>query len=417
VRRVAAVAVVAAAGLALAGCDHRSGPPPAAAVVTPAQRTGGDRPPGNRTQLQALLDRRARALAAGDASAYAATAAGAQRGRDRRAARDAGRLTLRDVSLQLRDARVRGDRATLRAVLSWGIRGVGGTFVSEPRLEAVRHGGGWRISTVSDRRGRPPWELGGYREQRLAHFTLLAPGAAAGLPATLEAGYAAIRRALPAAPLKRRYLVVVAPSATAATALTTDIRGVAGLAAISDAAVHETGPEQRVSDVVSQRLVVIWPAFAGLGELERRRVIAHELTHAVLAGSTSGRTPSWLVEGVALFTSGDRRDDQVAAALSGRAGAEGQAASTAFSLRALSSPGAIARLDGARQAGAYAYASAAAYALAAAHGRRALLRLYDAFNDPGLRGRPGPALVDRALRRTVGETLAGFEARLRAGLS
>jgi hypothetical protein len=209
----------------------------------------------------------------------------------------------------------------------------------------------------------------------------------------------------------------VAPTAAGARQLTEDINGVETLSAVSDTAVQEAGPARRVTRVVSQRLLVVWPAFTQLGYDERQRVVAHELTHLVLAAATSGRTPSWLVEGIALYVSGDRRSDQVTAILRGLAGGEGAAARPALSLGRLSGPGAIARLSGARQAGAYAYASAAAFAIADRYGRRALLRLYDAFDDPRLRGRPGPALTSRALRRVIGEGLAAFERDLRAGLS
>ena len=411
-RRAAAVLLLLAA---LAGCGDKG------AAGTPAQRTGGDRPPSDQAQLQNLLDRRAAALRDGRPGAYAATAAGAQRARDRRDGRVAARLALRDVRLQIRSVAVDGGHATVRAAQSWGIRGVRGTFSAERRLRAERRPGGWRITGVRDSRGLPPWEVADYAQQEAGRFIVLAPAAigveAAGLPEALAAGYDAIHTALPKLALRRRYLVVVAPTARTARELTVDIRGVEGLAAISDTAVHETGPARRVQSVVSQRLLVLWPSFTRLTDEERRRVVAHELTHAVLAGVTSGRTPSWLVEGIALFVSGDRRDDQVAAALAGLAGEEGRDATQVFSLRLLSPPDAIARLTGARQAGAYAYASAATYALAAGFGDRAVLRLYDAFNQESLRGPPGPGLVDRALRRTIGEGLDAFEDRLLAGLS
>jgi hypothetical protein len=418
VTRVAAPALAVLLLVALGGCGDKGRRGPAG---SPAQRGGGDRPASDRDQLQALLDRRAQALVEGRPDAYAATAAGSQRHRDQHDGRVAARLDLRDVRMQIRSVSVQGGRATIRAGASWGIRGVRGTFVGERRLTASRRPGGWRITGVRDRRGLPPWEAADYAQRRIGHFVVIAPAAigvdAAGLPAALAAGYDAIHAALPKVPLKRRYLVVVAPTARVARALTLDIGGVEGLAAISDTAVHETGPAQRVQAVVSQRLLVVWPSFIGLTETERRRVVAHELTHAVLADTTSGRTPSWLVEGIALLVSGDRRDAQVAAALSGGAGEAGRVATQEFDLRALSAPDAIARLTGARQAGAYAYASAATFALAAAFGPHAVLRLYDAFNDESLRGRPGPALVDRALRRTIGEGLTAFEARVRAGVS
>ena len=66
----------------------------------------------------------------------------------------------------------------------------------------------------------------------------------------------AIHAALPKVPLKRRYLCrVVAPTARVARELTVDIRGVEGLAAISDTAVHESGPAQS-PPLVSQRLLL-----------------------------------------------------------------------------------------------------------------------------------------------------------------
>jgi hypothetical protein len=416
VRRAAAAGLLVAA--LLTGCGDNGG---SQRHGTPAQSTHGDRPPSDRDQLQALLNRRARALELGQAKAYAATSAGPQRAVDRRDGRVAARLALRDVRLQIRTSDMTGGRAALTVASAWGIRGVRGTFVVERRVTAARRPAGWRITGERDRRGVPPWEAGDYAQQRIGHFIVLAPRglgiASSALPSDLADGYRAIHVALPKLALKRRYLVVVAPTASAARRLTQDIRGVAGLAAISDTAVHETGPAEQVREVVSQRLLVVWPPFVSQSDEERRRVIAHELTHAVLAGSTSGRTPSWLVEGIAMLASGDRRDADVTTVLQGRAGAQGELARQEFSLRVLSAPNAIARLTGARQAGAYAYASAATYALANEFGDRAVLRLYDAFNDESLRGRPGPRLVDRALRRTVREGLGAFEARLRAGLS
>jgi hypothetical protein len=412
VKRARLAAAVAL--LVLAGCGAKPHP------GTPAQRQGGDRPPEPQQQIQSLLDRRAKALRAGDAAGYAATATGAQRSSDRRAARSAAGLPLRDVLMQVRQASIHGRRADVRFAASWGVTGVRGTFVAERRARLVRRDGGWRLAALRADRGAPPWEVAPYTARRLAHFTVLAPRGlpidALDLPAALEDGHRLLSGALPRATLRSRYLVVVAPTAGAARRMTVDIRGVGGLAAISDSAVHETGPARRVSEVTSERLLVVWPAFTALDGDARRRVVAHELTHAVLAGSTSGRTPSWLVEGIALYLSGDDRRDQVAGVLAGRAGQAGSEASTAFSLRGLSTPTAIARLAGARQAGAYAWASAAAFTLAERHGRKALLRLYDVFNEQSLKGPPGPGLVDRALRRVAGEGIAALEREIR-GLS
>ena len=210
--------------------------------------------------------------------------------------------------------------------------------------------------------------------------------------------------------LRRRYLVVVAGDAAQARQMTTGIRGVATLAAISDSAVREKGPADRVVQVASQRLVVVWPSFAPLDADGRRRVVAHELTHAALAGKTSGRTPGWLVEGIALYVSGDRRVGDAARYVAGDAGGVSRRALT---LTGLSSPGAIGRLDGEGQSAAYAYSSAAAFYIAERFGRKRYLRLYDAFNDPKLTEPEGAELTAAAVRKTLGISLLDLERDLR----
>ena len=91
--------------------------------------------------------------------------------------------------------------------------------------------------------------------------------------------------------------------------MTTGIRGVATLAAISDSAVREQGPADRVVQVASQRLLVVWPRVrAARRRRARARVVAHELTHAALAGPHVGaHARAGCVEGIALYVSGDRR--------------------------------------------------------------------------------------------------------------
>jgi hypothetical protein len=156
--------------------------------------------------------------------------------------------------------------------------------------------------------------------------------------------------------------------------------------------VLQAGPAQEPTRVVSLRLVVVWPPFSALDADGRHRVVTHELTHAALTGSTSGRTPAWLSEGVALYVSGDRR-----------------AAPPGADLAALSRPDSIARLTGDAQAVAYSVSSAAAFAIADRFGTDRLLDLYEAFNDPSLRGR---RLVDRAVRRELGISLSELESSL-----
>jgi hypothetical protein len=243
---------------------------------------------------------------------------------------------------------------------------------------------------------------------------VIAPGGieieAAGLLEAFEGGYARMREVVRRPRLRRRYLVVVADRASAARALTRRIRGVESLAAISDSEVRETGSAQRVTEVSSQRLLVVWPSFSTLDADGRARVVTHELTHAALAGVTSGRTPAWLLEGVALYVSEDRRAGEAAELV---VNATSAAQRRALTLAGLSRPDAIARLDGDAQAAAYAYASAAAFYIVGRFGRKRYLELYDAFNDEGLTGRTGTDVTSRAAERTLGRSLSRLDRDLR----
>jgi hypothetical protein len=267
---------------------------------------------------------------------------------------------------------------------------VRGTFEVERRVRARRTADGWRVIAAAGRRGLPPWEVDDFRDRRSEHFVVLAPPEipADELIVALEGGYETMSELLTRGRLRSRYLVVVAAGAEQARALTAEIRGVETLAALADASVIQTGAAARTDKVVSLRLVVVWGPFSTLDAEGRRRVVTHELTHAALTGATSGRIPAWLSEGVALYVSGDRRP-----------------APPGADLAALSQPDAIARLSGEQQANAYGASSAAAFAIADRFGTDKLLDLYEAFNDPRLRGRPGPRLVNRALKRELGITL------------
>ena len=382
-----ALAVVACALVAGCGGGDDPAPRPTETPGTPAERPE----PSQQEQVRTLLDDRAVALEDGDPRAYAATATGAQRRRDRADARRARRLRLRKVAMSADRVDVSGDRATVQVSATYAIAGVRGTFEIERRVRARRTAGGWRVIAAHGRRGLPPWEVDDFRERRTEHFVVLAPPEVAvdELVVALEDGYATMRDLLTRGRLRRRYLVVVAAGPEQARALTTEIRGVETLAALADATVVQDEPAARTEKVISLRLVVVWGPFSSLDAEGRRRVVTHELTHAALTGLTSGRMPAWLSEGVALYVSGDRRP-----------------APPGADLAALSEPGAIARLTGEAQATAYSASSAAAFAIADRFGTDKLLELYEAFNNPRLRGQPGPQLVNRALRRVLGITLA-----------
>jgi hypothetical protein len=384
VRVAAALAVL----VMLAGCaggGKRAAPSPAPG----AQGRATPRPPSDEQRIADVLRDRADALERGDRRAYLATSTGAMQRRDRRAIARAARLRLRQVDFDPGMVDVKGARATATVEQRYSFASVPGRFGNTRRVVLARRGGRWRVAGVRSKRGVPPWEVGDFRQHRTRHFVVLGPpGTRIGtLLTALERGYEAMRARL-AQRLRRRYLVVVAAGPKQARALTDTIRGLGTLAAISDATISERGPARAVGKVVSLRLLVVDSAFMGLDALGRRRTIAHELTHAALAGSTSGRTPAWLVEGVAMYVSGDRRP-----------------APANPDLAALSQPGAIARLSGSAQARAYAASSAAAFAIVDRWGRAKLMALYDSFNHASMPGRPGPRLVNRALSHELGISL------------
>jgi hypothetical protein len=411
-RRPLAAAALAAVAL-IAGCGGHARRHP---TPTPSPRASeqGARPPSPAGEVEALLARRARALQAGDAAALAATSVGRQRARDRRAARRAGALRLRDVNVTADPVAGRAGRLTEH--LTYGLAGAAGTFGATRDIRAVRTAAGWRIASERPQGGRDraPWDVTAFRRVRTRHFLLLVPPGvpAAGLAAALETGRRQVAAALPGVRVPDHLAVLVAASADQARALTRRIQGIESLAAVAEAIVRVRGPAERVSQVAGQRLIVIWPEFAAQGAVDRQRVVTHELTHAALAARTSGRTPSWLVEGVALFASDDRRAGETGRLLAGAqpAGGGREAALGASSLTALARPTAIGRLTGIAQAAAYGYASAAAFAIAQRFGREGLMRLYDAFNDPALRG---PHLQARAIRKALHEPEARLAAQIR----
>lgn len=416
------VAILLAAGAlsALApGCGDDEEP----AAGRTEERVPSDAPgpaPPERPAADALRDlvqRRLAALQAGEPDALAATSASTRRVRDARSARNARDLHLRRLRVESLRVQTRGRRATLRLAASYGVSGVRGRWRWFQRLEATRTRRGWRVASVRTRRPRPPWEIAAYRTVAAPHFRVLVPDGvdtnAIALDETLERSYSVMRDRLPGSRLDRRYLVLIAADGEAARELTPDLRGVDQLTAVTDLTVRTAGPAQRVTDVVSLRLLVPWAAFSTLAADSRERVITHELTHAALAPRTSGRTPAWLQEAVALYVSGDRRVARARAAIAPPGTAT---VGPALSLRALATPDAIGRLEANGLSDAYAYSSAAGFYIAERYGERRLLALLASFNSERLPGPPGRALTDAAVRRTLGITLRRLERDLREWL-
>jgi hypothetical protein len=401
------------AGLAVAGCGGGSGEPvtkprPTAAPAETSVSAGAEKPRDDAGEITALLRERARQLEFGEHGAFAMTSAGSQRGRDRRAARRAKALSLERIRLIADELQTSGDRASVSVTLSYRVRGMKRPFRTRRRVTARRTGDGWRITRDVPRQEPLPWEVAPFRAVRTRHVVLLAPRGmdVASLRSGLERAYREIRRDLPSRDLPPSVLVLAARDARQATRLTGRIAK--GIVAVANVSV-EWGPPPalEVERVLAQRLIVVVERWRTQPEVARQSTLAHEMTHTALDPDTSARTPPWLVEGVAMYVSNDDRSDEA------RARAAGLGPS--IKLRALCKPNSIFRLNGREQGAAYAAASAAAETIVARRGNKGLFKLYDAFNDSRIAGRPGAKTTDRVLRRTLGMSLAELEAAVAGG--
>lgn len=355
-RRAVALAAVAL----LAGCGGTARPEPrptAAATATPP------RPPSARELITQVLARRARHIGT----------------RQRR-------LGLVRPHYVTSSIRVHGRRARITTRLAYGVRGVRGDFGSQRTLIAVRRHRRWRVVRALGSRDADPWETGDYVRTSSAHFVVLTPRDVPAPTGALEGGYAQLEQALRHSRLRRRYLAVVARDGGTARRLTRVIEGVDNLTALTDT---QLAAGRRIA---SQRLIIVQNVFAAATPKDQQTVVTHELTHAALAGLATGRTPAWLIEGTALYVSGDDRRPEYASL------------PKVPTLAGLSVPEAIARLTGDTQRAAYATSSAAAFLLAERYGPNALLELYRAFARPGPR-RGSAAYDDRILRRVLRTSL------------
>jgi hypothetical protein len=398
---LAGAATVAAAGCG-GGGDQRAGTPTPTATPGAVQRAldvAAAGPPDvaadDESDVAKVIRARAELLARGKPGRLAATARGPQRARDRRAARRVRRIGLRGAAFKVEDTVATRRRATVKGRLSYRVRGLDRPFTTARRIEARKRDGRWLVVSDRPRRELLPWEVAAFRALRTRHVVLLAAeGIATGeLRSGLERAYRKIRRDLPRRELPRGVLVIATRDRAQAQRFVGRIStGVIALANVN--VVWGSAPALPVERVLSQRMIVIDETWRRLAPEQRQGTLVHEMTHTALQPETSARTPPWLIEGVAMYLEGDM----------------GPGPRTP--LRRISRPGSIYRLSGSAQGDAYAAAAAAAFAIADRHGSKGLFRLYEAFNDKRIPGRPGAKTTDRVLRRTLGMSLAELQAAI-----
>ena len=354
--------------------------------------------------IERLLADRAAAIEERDGKAIAATAAGAQRARDRRAAANLADLPLGDVRLTPEDVQISGRKATMGARMRYRVQGATREFETGRRIVARKSTAGWRVvrDTSPD---ALPWEVQRYAATQSRHIVLLTPpGVGAGeLVPGLERAYRRISRDLPARDLPDRVLVLAAADGDEVEAL-----GVKGLSsnvvAMADVRrLFRPGGALEVQRVLAQRMTLIMDRYETMPVAEREQTLAHEMVHTALGPDTSGRVPQWLIEGMALYVS---RED-----LSAYTGAV-EAAGVRPSLRELSRENAIGKLGADGKSAAYVIASAAASEIAARKGNEGLFRFFEAFNDSTITGPPGARTTDKVMRKSIGMTLRELDAAI-----
>jgi hypothetical protein len=182
------------------------------------------------------------------------------------------------------------------------------------------------------------------------------------------------------------------------------------LSQIAAVATAELGGGSGEFDPSGDRILVNPDTFGRLGQLGRRVVLTHELTHVATRRATGPAVPAWLAEGLADYVA--YRDIDLPLALSAR--------ELRADVRAGRLPAALPAdgdFDGGNDALAQAYEQAwlAVRLLADVHGQDALLRFYRVV---GARrgGAPPATAVEEALQAELGTTTAQLVEDWRASL-
>ncbi|MFE2459079.1 hypothetical protein [Streptomyces sp. NPDC059402] len=249
----------------------------------------------DRADVQRVLDRRAAAVLAHDATAYARTGTGSGFG-------NLSAIPLAAWSYRVRDVDRTGDRATADVELRYRVEGYDRGAVATGRtVRLSRDGGGGRWSVDSDRpakkSGQQPWDQGEVRVVRGTHSLVLGVGQPAD---TLRRFAGLADRAVPAVSdawdgdWARRVVVVVPRSLEGmAGLLGSPASSYRGIAAVTTG---ETGGRERAP---ADRIIVNPDAYGLLGDLGKQVVLTHETTHVATRADTTSATPLWLSEGYA----------------------------------------------------------------------------------------------------------------------
>ncbi|WP_167469515.1 hypothetical protein [Streptomyces rubrogriseus] len=278
-RRVSGFSVVALCLLlvALVGCGGRTATDPSPADV------------------QRVLDRRAAAVLAHDAAAYARTGTGTGFG-------NLSAIPLAAWSYRVRGVERSGDTATADVELRYRVQGYDRGPVSAGRTVRLSRDGTAGTWTVDSDRpakesGQQPWDQGAVEVVRGTHSLVLGVGQST---TTLRRFADLADRAVPAVSdawdgdWSRRVVVVVPRSLEGmAGLLGSPASSYRGIAAVTTG---ETGGREHAP---ADRIIVNPDAYGLLGSLGKQVVLTHETTHVATRADTTSATPLWLSEGYA----------------------------------------------------------------------------------------------------------------------
>ncbi|MGI5168651.1 hypothetical protein ACQEU3_30320 [Spirillospora sp. CA-253888] len=386
----AGAAACLAAGLGLAAASPDSSPPPTAGAPAPAPASALDR-----RAAETVLANRARAVRDRDRTAFLATVATAPAAFQQE---QAGLFdNLRKLPLDGWRERVAGvengdtpGAVTVRVALSYRLTGYDRAPVTRTRyLAFAPRAGTWVISGTPARGpgDTEMWDGGPVTVVRGRSSLVIgdAPG-----PAEIARR---VDRAVPAVSAvtgtgwARRAVVLAPADAARAAALAGPGRDLTDIAALAVAAGDAPAGG-------GDRIIVSPGTFARLNALGREVVLTHELTHVATGGARDGRTPVWLIEGLADYV-GYRGTEVGVRAAAGELAREVAGGRTPAAL-----PGPEAFEGGSgRLAQSYQESWLACRLIAERYGEATLLRLYRAA---------GRMSEDAALRSVLGVDRARF---------
>jgi hypothetical protein len=381
--------------------------------------------------VAAILERRSRAVLTHDRTAFLATvdpAAEAFRTRQATLFDNLAKVPLEGWRESLADTRAAAtadDGWTARLTLTYRLRGFDADDLAFTEYLTFERRGdtGWVVAGDGSTRGLRDdpqiWDGGDLTVIRGRHSLVLGEGSAGGGDAAgmtaetrtaelrdiahrLDTGVGSVSRVI-GDRWPRRVVALAPATEQEAEELAGDVRNLGDIAALATVS-GGAGEAARGAD----RVVISPTAFGRLNGLGRRVVLTHELVHVAMGGARDGRTPMWLIEGLADYVGYKKTG------VSTRAAGRELAALLASGYAPASPPDRSAFSgSGERLSAAYEEAWLACRMIAERYGEARLVRLYrTAEAEQGAAG--DPRAEDRALRTVLGVGSGEFAAQWRA---